>query len=126
MKRAGALIGVLIALAVGYFVYRAELTPQAGMQKPTEQIDTTGITSDLLTIGQAERLYLARHDTYATVGQLQAEGDITFSGSHRRGYNFTAELDDGQHFTITATPADPSKAGWPSFSIDETLQTKRL
>ncbi|HLI30632.1 MAG TPA: hypothetical protein VKV79_05975 [Terriglobia bacterium] len=126
MKQAGALIGVVIALGIGYYIYRAQLTPgPAGVSAPQQAIDTTGITADLLSIGQAERLYLASHGSYATLDQLQAEGDITFSGANRRGYNFTADLDDGQHFTITATPSDPSKTGWPTFSIDETMQVKQ-
>ena len=126
MKQAGALIGVVIALGIGYYIYRAQLTSgPAGASAPQQEIDTTDITADLLSIGQAERLYLASHGSYATLDQLQAEGDITFSGANRRDYNFTAELDDGQHFTITAIPSDPSKAGWPAFSIDETMQVTR-
>jgi hypothetical protein len=126
MKRAGALIGVAIALAVVYFVYRAQLSSGPGSAaSPQEQIDTTGITTDLLAIGQAERLYLASHGGYASLAQLQADGDLTFSGSQRRGYNFTVEVDDSQHFNVTATPSDPAKTGWPTFTIDETMQVKR-
>ncbi|MGH9430430.1 MAG: hypothetical protein ACRD3T_02695 [Terriglobia bacterium] len=126
MKRTGPLIGVLIALAIGFFVYRAQLSPGPGSATPPQQqIDTTGITTDLLSAGQAERLYLASHGIYATLDQLQSDGDITFSGAGRRGYNFTVELDDGRRFKITATPADPAKAGWPSFSIDETMEVEK-
>jgi hypothetical protein len=56
------------------------------------------------------------------VEELQGEGSLAFSGANRRGYNYTADVDDGQHFKITATPADPAKAAWPTLSIDETLQ----
>jgi len=126
MKRAGALLGIVIALGIGYYIYRAQLAPGLGSAgPPRQQIDTTGIMADLLSAGQAERLYLASHGSYATLDQLQGDGDITFSGANRRGYNFTAGLDDGQHFTITATPSHPSKAGWPTFSIDETMQVKQ-
>ena len=126
MKRAGGLIGIVIALAIGYYVYRAQLAPAPGSSgPPQQQIDTTGVTADLLSIGQAERLYLASHGNYGSLDQLQADGGITFTGVNRRGYTFTADLDDGQHFTITATPADPSEAGWPTLSIDETMQVNR-
>lgn len=126
MNRAGALIGIVIALAVGYYLYRAQLAPAPGSAgPPQQQIDTTGITADLLSIGQAERLYLASHGSYGTLDQLQADGGITFTGANRRGYNFTADLDDGQHFTITATPDDPPEAGWPILSINETMQVNR-
>ena len=65
---------------------------------------------------------MASHGSYASVDELQQDGSITFSGTNRRGYNYTAEVDDGQHFKITAAPVDPIKAGWPSLSIDETMQ----
>ena len=126
MKSAGALLGVLIAVAIGYFVYKAEFThgPEGGAP-PQEQIDAAGVTSDLVSIGQAERLYLATHGAYATLDQLQQDGDITFSGVNRRGYNYTAEMDDGQHFKVTAAPADTTKSGWPTFSVDESMQVTR-
>ncbi len=126
MKRAGAFIGVVLALGISYYVYRAQLTPgPAGTSAPQQAIDTTGITADLISIGQAERAYLAVHGTYATLSQLQAEGDIAFSGVNRRGYNFTAVLDDGQHFTVTATPTSSSTAGWPTFSTDDTMRIRQ-
>ena len=53
---------------------------------------------------------------------LQQDGSLTFSGANRRGYNYTAEVDDGQHFKITAKPSDPAKTSWPTLSIDETMQ----
>jgi len=125
MKQAAAFLGVIITLAVGYFVYREELAPQPGHPSTTlQQVDTVGVTSDLLAIGQAERLYLASHGSYGSVEQLQADGDIAFSGVNRRGCNFTADVDGGQHFRITATPADPAKSG-PALSVDETMEVKK-
>jgi len=124
MKAAGALLGLLIVLAIGYLVYKAELAPgPGGGTNPAEQIDTVGVTTDLVAIGQAEKLYLASHGSYATLEQLEQEGSISFHS--RRGYNYRVEVDDGQHFKVAATPADPAKAGWPSFSMDDTLQISR-
>jgi hypothetical protein len=124
MRAAGALLGLVIVLAVGYWLYRMEVTPSAaqGATAPVEQIDTTGVTSDLISIGQAEKLYLASHDTYATLDQLQQEGSISFGS--RRGYNYAVQV-DGQRFQAVATPADSSKAGWPTFLMDQTLQVSR-
>jgi hypothetical protein len=65
---------------------------------------------------------MASHGSYASVDELQQDGSITFSGANRRGYNYTAEVEGGQHFTITARPSDPAKATWPTVSIDETMQ----
>ena len=126
MKVVGSLLGVLIVLAIGYFIFKAQFTkgPQQGAP-PMEQIDVVGVTADLQSIAQAERMYLASHGNYATLDQLQQEGSITFSPGMRRGYNYVADLDDGQHFKVTAKPADPSKQGWPTLAIDETMQVSR-
>ena len=81
-----------------------------------------GVKTDLLAIAQAERLYLASHGSYAGIDQLQQDGAISFSGANRRGYNYIADVNDGQHFKITAAPSDPAKIGWPTLSIDENME----
>ena len=122
MKKAAGLLGLVIALGVGYFIFKAQYTQgPTGGAPPKQVIDVVGVKNDLLAIAQAERMYLASHGTYASLEQLQQDGAITFSGTNRRGYNYTAEV-SGERFRIVATPADPAKAGWPTLAIDETMQ----
>ncbi len=119
-------MGVVIALAIGYLLFKAQLSPgPSGGGSPRETIDVVGVKNDLLVIGQAERLYLASHGSYASVDQLQQDGSITFSGANRRGYNFVADVNGGEHFRITAAPSDPAKRDWPTLSIDETMQVSQ-
>jgi len=40
----------------------------------------------------------------------------------RGGYEFSAQLDGGQGFTVTAVPSDPDKQHWPTLAIDQTMQ----
>ncbi|HMD84588.1 MAG TPA: hypothetical protein VKO18_07790 [Terriglobia bacterium] len=123
MKAGGAILGLVIVVAIIWFVMKAQFSQgPAGAQPPAETIDVVGVKSDLLAIAQAERLYMASHGSYVSVDELQQDGSITFSGANRRGYNYNAEVDDGQHFKITARPSDPAKASWPTLSIDETMQ----
>jgi len=123
MKAAGSILGLVIVVAIVWFVVKSQYTQgPTGGQPPKEVIDVVGVKNDLLNIAQAERMYLASHGSYVSVDALQQDGSITFSGTNRRGYNYTAEVDDGQHFKITATPSDPAKANWPTLSIDETMQ----
>jgi hypothetical protein len=123
MKAGGMIVGLVIAAAIVWFVVKAQYAQgPTGGQPPKEVIDVVGVKNDLLSIGQAERMYLASHGSYASVDDLQKDGSLTFSGENRRGYNYNAELDDGQHFKITATPSDPAKASWPTLSIDDTMQ----
>jgi len=126
MKKAGGLLGVVIVLGIGLFIFKTQMSQgPTGGAPPREVIDTAGVQQDLLAIGQAERMYLAGHGSYASLDQLQQEGALTFSGANRRGYNYTAEIDDGQHFRVTASPSDPAKKDWPTLSIDDTMQISR-
>ena len=123
MKAVGSLLALVIVMAIIWFAVKSEFTQgPTGAQPPKEVIDVVGVKSDLLAIAQAERIYLASHGTYVSVDELQQDGSITFSGANRRGYNYTAEVDGGQHFKITATPTDPAKAEWPTLFIDESMQ----
>lgn len=126
MKKVGGLLGLVIALGVGYFIFKAQMTSgPTGGAPPKEVIDVVGVKNDLLAIGQAERMYLASHGTYASVEQLQQDGALQWSGTSRRGYNYSAEVTGGEHFRITATPADPAKAGWPTLTMDDTMQVSQ-
>jgi len=123
MKALGSILALVIVLAIIWFVMKSQFSQgPTGGQPPVEVIDVVGVKSDLLAIAQAERIYMANHGAYASVDELRQDGGITFSGANRRGYSYTAEVDGGQHFKITATPSDPAKANWPTLSIDETME----
>ena len=123
MRVAASLVGLVIVVAITWFVIKAQYSngPE-GMKPPAEVIDVVGVKSDLLMIAQAERQYLASHGSYASVDDLQQDGSITFGGSNRRGYNYTTDIDGGQHFKVTASPVDASKPGWPTLTIDENME----
>ena len=122
MKAIGGIISLVVVLGIGMFIYKTEFTqgPMHGLP-PKEVIDVAGVKSDLLAIGQAERVYMASHGSYAGLDQLQQDGATVSDGS-RRGYNYAVTFDDGQHFTVTATPTDPAKRDWPTLAIDDTMQ----
>ncbi len=123
MKATAGVLGLVIVLAIVWLVMKTQFRQGPTRGAPPKQvIDVVGVKSDLLAIGQAERLYLASHGSYASLEQLQQDGAISFTATNRRGYNFTAEVNDGQHFRITAAPSDSSMQGWPTLSIDENMQ----
>jgi Tfp pilus assembly protein PilE len=122
MKSGAALLSLIIVLGIGYYMYRPSIEPSPGEKiSPIQQVDVTGVKSDLLSIAQAERLYLTGHSTYGTLEELEQDGSLSFSGRQRRGYNYVAEINGASHFKITATPADPAKTEWPTLSIDDTM-----
>src|SRR5437763_13280004 len=115
MRGIAGIAGLLIVLGAGYFVYHSYLTqsgPAGAMDHPQEQIDVIDIKSNLLSIGQAERTYLNAHGTYGTIEQLQQDGPASI-GADNRGYVFNAVPNGATSFSVTATPTDANKAGWP-------------
>ena len=123
MKAAAGLVGIVLALGAAFYLYNAQLT-QAGSgaaAPPQEQIDVTGIRMALLEIAQAERTYVAAHGIYGTFEELRAEGAPAL-GTDRRGYTFQLDIDGSQAFKATATPADGNKQGWPTLTIDASMQ----
>jgi hypothetical protein len=126
MKTAGTLLALLLALGIGYYIFKTQFQPgPPGGAPPQQQIDTVGVRNDLLAIAQAERMYMASNGTYATLEQLQQAGSLTWSGASRRGYTYQIEVNGAQGFRVVATPADPGKEGWPTLTINETMQIQQ-
>jgi hypothetical protein len=121
MMRAFGILGVVIVLCVGYFVYQRSATEvtETGGGSPQEQIDVAAIRQRLLTIAQTERQYQASNGKYATLEEL-AGANLLPGGTEQRGYRYTAEV-RSTGFTITATPTDPNKQDWPTLEITETM-----
>lgn len=121
MRMVSLVLGLVLVLGVGYFVLQKSVTSGPGQGPPQEQIDVVAIRQRLLAIGQAERQYLVTHGTYATLEQL-SQADLLPGGTEQRGYTFSAVATGSERFTITATPTDANKAGWPTLEISETMQ----
>jgi len=120
MRAFAGFIGLLVVLGIAYYLYTGSQTA-GDVVSPKRQIDVTGVRTDLVAIAQAERIHMASHGKYASVEELERSGAITFSPREHRGYTYSSTVDD-RHFRITARPADPAKAEWPTLSIDETGQ----
>ncbi len=121
MRGALSFLALIFALGIVYFLYTSQTNRRYGGTAPKQQIDVTGVRFDLLSLGQAERLYLVSNGTYATLDELRQAGNESAVAS-KRGYIFSVEVDDGLHFRITASPSNPSNAEWPTLFIDETMQ----
>ena len=112
--------GLVVALGVGYVLYSRSLTSSGVTQTPPQQqIDVVDIRTNLLNIGQAERMYVVANGTYGTLEQLQKDAPSVVIAN--RGYAFSVTVNGAQSFKATATPTDPNKAGWPTLEIDETM-----
>ena len=123
MGRAIGLLGVLIALAIGAYIYTQQaksVSKEAG--NPRATIDVVGVKMDLNNLAQAERRYNAREGHYASIDQLRSAGDISMASDHRGPYAYSANTSDNG-FTITASYSGPANPEAPqSLSIDENMQ----
>ena len=122
MKSILGLVGLLVVLAIGYYIYSAQVRQLAGVP-PAQQLNLFTIKRDLLSLAQSERLYLAANGSYGSLEQLRESGNVNpFPGENRQGYIYVAEVDGASHFRITAKPSNSVKADLPVLSIDETMR----
>ena len=117
--RSLGLIAVIIVLGAGFFIYQRRAAEVTQSGSPLEQVDTTAVRQRLLTIAQTERQYQASNGKYATLEELASE-NLLPGGTEQRGYTYTSEI-RGAGFTITATPTDSAKTGWPTLQITEAM-----
>ncbi len=120
MRAAIGMVGLLAVLATGYYFYSAQVPQSEVDSAPNRQIDLVRVRGDLLSLAQAERLYLAANGRYGTLEQLRRSGHLSYVPGGRE-YSYEAEIDGASHFRITARPA-PDRTGLPVLSIDETMR----
>jgi hypothetical protein len=127
MRSLVGLVGLVMVLGIGMFVYRSYFEGPSGgaitmgTSNPRAIADVTGVKNDLLAMAQAERAYLALNGHYASLEDLHASGDLVVDPARvREGYSYTAELGE-KTFVITANYSGPA-TGMPTLSIDESMQ----
>ena len=125
MPRVLGLIGLLIALVIGGYIYMQQAksaSKEAG--NPRATVDVAGVKMDLISMAQAERGYYAREGHYASLDDLRSSGDLLVRSDRRGFYSYSASYTDSG-FTITAAYAGPPNTEAPqSLSVDENLQVK--
>ena len=127
MRSVLGLLGLVIVLAIGSFIYRSYFTGPGGdaitmgTNNPRAVADVTGVKNDLLAMAQAERAYMALNGRYTALEDLHNSGELLLDPSRQRlGYSYSAEIAD-RHFVITAFYSGPA-TGMPTLSIDESMQ----
>jgi hypothetical protein len=121
-----SVIGLVVLVAIGLFIYRGHFTAGGGAStmgtnNPRAAVDIIGVKSDLTAMAQAERNNRVLNGDYAPLEELHANGSLLVDPARNRdGYSYSAEVSAG-HFTITATYSGPA-TGMPTLAIDETIQ----
>ena len=126
MRGVVSLLGLVLVVAIGLFVYRSYFTGSNGVatmgtDNPRAAVDITGVQMDLNAMAQAERAFMAINGRYATLEELRSSGNLLIDPARgRQGYTYRAQV-NGRRFTITATYNGPA-TGMPTLSINENMQ----
>jgi hypothetical protein len=122
MGRAVGFVSLLIALAVGAFIYSKQSTSglPSGATSPKAAIDLTGVKSDLLAIAQAEKRYYTMNSKYGSLAELRDNGDTNVADS-RGPYAYSVETSDSG-FVVRASYSGPDESMPRVVTIDHNLQ----
>jgi hypothetical protein len=122
MRAVFGFIGILLVLGIGWIVYTIQIKNGPEGELLPQQSNLIAVRQDLLSLGQAERLYQATNGQYATMDQLNGSGVVNRVPDGRRwGYEYRIDSLGSGHFVITAIPDRPGP-GNPTLSVDETLR----
>jgi hypothetical protein len=123
------LVGLVVVLAIGYFIYRqylGQVLPKNdGGGSPIQAINTTGVKNDLIAIAQAERLYQAQHGSYVSLDDLVNSGTMTIARTGREGYTYSVDA-GATGFTVNARYSGPLSPPPPSFAVDQTMEIRAV
>lgn len=121
MRASLGILSILLAGGIAGYLYRTQLRAPGEGSTVAAQVDMIGLRSDLLSLAQAERRYLAANGRYATLEALRQSPELSVGGTARRRYRYEIEI-TGSGFRITARPAGAEGGAGPVLSIDETMR----
>lgn len=126
MRGLGSVLGLLVVVLIGGFIYKFYFQKSVsvnGASTPAQTIDVVGVKNDLLAIAQAERLYQAQHDSYASMDDLVSSGAISMRKSGRDGYTYDVSA-SADSFQVVAHCPSQTNPGCTSYSIDQTMEVQ--
>jgi len=117
-------LGTVVTLAIGMYIYSLQIKaidPSTGAANPQEAALINGVRSDLISIGNAERSYMAREGRYVLLEELRAGNYVTIKDD-RAPYVYDVEVSAG-NFRATATRTTKGAPAQLWISDDLQIQT---
>lgn len=119
---AGLLLGV-------YYLYLKRLPNTDSGTASTQAISLTGVRSDLLQIGQAERSNIALNGKCSSLDELVSSGALAMNRTGRDGYSYQVSCGSGSDFQVIAEhPGASTDPGvrYPKLALDSTMQIQEV
>ena len=120
MRGAFGLLSVMVAVAIGMFVYSRQAQSVSGAgphANPESTINVVGVRNDLIAIANAERAFNAEQGRYASLDELTSGKYMTIR-SERPPYAYSVDL-TGASFHVNAETSAPGAP--PHLWVDETM-----
>ncbi len=110
---------IIIVVAVGGYVYtrQAQSVTSAGTA-PNTMIEVTGVRNDLLALAKAEGGYFASKGRYASLDELEANGDTRIPT--RPNYSYSAQATE-TGFKIIAVYSGPDSKAPKHIAVDQNM-----
>lgn len=122
---AGLLAAAAVALGICYYYLNSLPSDHGTLAR--QSIIVTGVKNDLISIAQAERVYIVQNGSCGSMGDLTSSGALSGTQSAREGYSFSVDC-SGINFSITAShPPAPAgnPAHYPTMTIDQAMQVRQ-
>jgi hypothetical protein len=114
-------VALLVVVGAGLYLYTKDVETVVPAKSATKTVEMTAVRNDLIALANAERNYFASNGKYASLEELQTNGDIHIP--HRDSYTYSAQL-SASGFTIAAAYSGTDPAAPKRMSIDETMALK--
>jgi hypothetical protein len=116
-------VGILAVLVISLLIYKYYFTgggQTTNMAVATQTVDVIGVKNDLISIGQAERIYQAQHNAYGSMDDLVSSGAMAIKKTGREGYTYDADV-SANSFRVVAR-CSSSQNGCTNFAIDQSME----
>ena len=120
MRGAFCLLSLIVAVAIGMFIYSRQAQSVSGSApnaNPETTINVVGVKNDLIAIANAERAFNADQGRYASLEELTSGKYMTIR-SERPPYAYSVDV-TGSSFRVNAETSAPGAP--PHLWVDESM-----
>jgi hypothetical protein len=120
MRGAFGLLSLIVAVAIGMFIYSRQAQSVSGSApnpNPETTINVVGVKNDLIAIANAERAFNADQGRYASLEELTS-GKYIIIRSERPPYAYSVDV-TGSSFRVNAETSAPGAP--PHLWVDESM-----